>query len=313
MIMKRQSGLGRGLGALIPQKQNETAVQKAMHEDIVSPSNLDTHSVSVPAVEETKVLDDGQRVYQLPVEQIIPNSKQPRLLFDHDGLEELVSSIKEHGVLQPLIVRKIDEDEYELIAGERRLRASKLAGFDTVPAIVREAGEQEKLELAIIENVQRRDLNPIEEARAYSQLKEEFGLTQEQVSKKVGKSRPQVANIIRLLDLSLEMQEALSHGKISQSNGRTLLGIPDPEERIKVFHQMESGKFTVRQAESKIPPSRKRPKVVDPNLLELEAKLRAFFGGRVSVKRKPQGDGEIKIDFSSDEDLQRILNRMQKT
>ena len=309
MIMKRQSGLGRGLGALIPQKQNETTTQQSIREDIVPPQIREV----VESIEEVKVLDDGQRVYQLPIEQIVPNSKQPRLLFDHDGLEELVASIKEHGVLQPLIVRKRDEDDYELIAGERRLRASKLAGLDTVPAIVRVADEQEKLELAIIENVQRRDLNPIEEARAYSQLKDEFGLTQEEVSKKVGKSRSQVANIIRLLDLEQEIQDALSFGKISQSNARTLLGIPDREERMKVFQQMESGKFTVRQAESKIPAANKRPKIIDPNLLELEAKLRAYFGGRVSVKRKPEGSGEITIEFGSDEDLQRILNRMQRS
>jgi ParB family chromosome partitioning protein len=307
--MKRQSGLGRGLGALIPQKQNEAVAQRTIHDDSVE---FTEDLNSILHKEPVKILDDGQRVYQLPIEQIVPNSKQPRLLFDHDGLEELVASIKEHGVLQPLIVRKRDEDDYELIAGERRLRASKLAGFDTVPAIVRVADEQEKLEFAIIENVQRRDLNPIEEARAYAQLKDEFGLTQEEVSKKVGKSRSQVANIIRLLDLEQEIQDALSFGKISQSNARTLLGIPDRMERMKVFRQMESGNFTVRQAESKIPAANKRPKIMDPNLLELEAKLRAYFGGRVSVKRKPEGDGEIKIEFGSDEDLQRILNRMQR-
>ncbi len=300
MMMKRPSGLGRGLGALIPQKQNEVREQRKAYDE----------TPEEPVLKEEKVLDDGQKVYQLPIDEIVPNTKQPRLIFDHEGLEDLVASIKEHGVLQPLIVRKQDEG-YELIAGERRLRASKLAGLDTVPALVREAGEQQKLELAIIENVQRRDLNPIEEARAYAQLKDEFGLTQEEVAKRVGKSRPQIANIIRLLDLEPEIQEALSHGKISQSNGRTLLGIPDPEERMKVFRQMESGKFTVRQAESKIPPNRKRPKVIDPNLLELEAKLRAFFGGRVQVKRKPEGNGEIRIEFNSDEGLQRILDIIQ--
>ncbi|MBD3281150.1 ParB/RepB/Spo0J family partition protein [Candidatus Uhrbacteria bacterium] len=303
MMMKRPSGLGRGLGALIPQKQNETSAQNAVY---------DPGPETGSAPEAVQVLDDGQRVYELPVEQVSPNTKQPRLIFDNEGLEDLVASIKEHGVLQPLIVRKQGENDYELIAGERRLRASRLAGLDTVPAIVREAGEQEKLELAIIENVQRSNLNPIEEARAYAQLKEEFGLTQDEVAKRVGKSRPQIANIIRLLDLEPEIQEALSHGKISQSNGRTLLGIPDTEERMKAFRQMISGKVTVRQTESKIPPSRKRPKTVDPNLLELEAKLRAYFGGRVAVKRKPDGNGEIKIEFNSDEDLQRILDRIQK-
>ena len=303
MMMKRQSGLGRGLGALIPQKQNEASVQNVAY---------NSESPVISGYESAQVLDDGRRVYELPIDQISPNTKQPRMVFDNEGLEDLVASIKEHGVLQPLIVRKQGEGDYELIAGERRLRASKLAGLDTVPAIAREAGEQEKLELAIIENVQRRNLNPMEEARAYAQLKEEFDLTQDEVAKRVGKSRPQIANIIRLLDLEPEIQEALSNGKISQSNGRTLLGIPDSEDRMKAFKQMESGTVTVRQTESKIPQSRKRPKVIDPNLLELEANLRAFFGGRVSVKQKPEGNGEIKIEFNSDEGLQRILDRIQK-
>lgn len=303
MMMKRQSGLGRGLGALIPQKQNEALAQNVAH---------DSESPVISGYESAQVLDDGRRVYELPIDQISPNTKQPRMVFDNEGLEDLVASIKEHGVLQPLIVRKQGEGDYELIAGERRLRASKLAGLDTVPAIAREAGEQEKLELAIIENVQRRNLNSMEEARAYAQLKEEFDLTQDEVAKRVGKSRPQIANIIRLLDLEPEIQEALSNGKISQSNGRTLLGIPDSEDRMKAFKQMESGTVTVRQTESKIPQSRKRPKVIDPNLLELEANLRAFFGGKVSVKQKPEGNGEIKIEFNSDEGLQRILDRIQK-
>ncbi len=303
MMMKRQSGLGRGLGALIPQKQNEASVQNVAY---------NSESPVISGYESAQVLDDGRRVYELPIDQISPNTKQPRMVFDNEGLEDLVASIKEHGVLQPLIVRKQGEGDYELIAGERRLRASKLAGLDTVPAIAREAGEQEKLELAIIENVQRRNLNPMEEARAYAQLKEEFDLTQDEVAKRVGKSRSQIANIIRLLDLEPEIQEALSNGKISQSNGRTLLGILDSEDRMKAFKQMESGTVTVRQTESKIPQSRKRPKVIDPNLLELEANLRAFFGGRVSVKQKPEGNGEIKIEFNSDEGLQRILDRIQK-
>lgn len=298
-MMKRQSGLGRGLGALIPQRQaeNDYIQEEADIQDIVQAGDE-------PA-------DLGDRVLKIPLQNIRPNSKQPRLFFDHEGLEELVSSIKEHGILQPLVVTDLGDGNFELIAGERRLRAAKLAGLKEVPAIVRQADEQEKLELAIIENIQRRDLNPIEEARAYARLRDEFNLTQEQVGQKVGKSRPQVANIIRLLDLEDDIQQALAEGRISQSNARTLLGIPDSDERAKLFSQMLSGSFTVRQAESKIPASNKRPKVIDPNLLELEAKLRAYFGGRVFVKRKPSGEGEIKVEFSDDEDLQRILDRLK--
>ncbi|MFZ6014917.1 MAG: ParB/RepB/Spo0J family partition protein [Patescibacteria group bacterium] len=298
MMIRKQSGLGRGLGALIPQKTNPV-----LKSDITEGYLSDTH-------EDTQEQGGFARIYQIPIEKIVPNSKQPRLHFDHAGLEDLVASIKEHGILQPLIVVKESENRYELIAGERRLRAAKIAEFQTVPAIIRDANEQEKLELAIIENVQRRDLNPIEEARAYIQLKDEFGLTQEQIGERVGKSRPQVANIIRLLELEPEIQEALAMGKISQSNGRTLLAITDRQERKNLFNNMLAGNFTVRQAEAKIPAVRRRPKVIDPNLLELEAKLRVYFGGRVSVKRRPQGDGEIRVEFNSDEDLQRILDKI---
>jgi ParB family chromosome partitioning protein len=305
MMMKRQSGLGRGLGALIPQKQNEAKT----HDDIVAGvfnENVD----SIPNAADFSIED---RVVKIPVESIIPNSKQPRLFFDGEGIEELTASIKEHGILQPLIVIDLGEGKYELIAGERRLRAAKNAGLTTVPALVRKASEQEKLELAIIENVQRRDLNAIEEARAYAQLRDEFDLTQEQISVKVGKSRPQVANIMRLLELEQDIQHAVAEGRITQSHARTLLGIPDRDERMKIFEQMLNGNFTVRQSEAKIPASNKRPKIIDPNILELEAKLRAYFGGRVAVKRKPDGDGEIKIEFGSDEDLQRILDKIATT
>lgn len=301
MMIRRQSGLGRGLGALIPQKQNAAQVHDF---DVQDTENENTG----PVLKEEPVIMSGDIIHRIPVENIFPNSKQPRLHFDHAGLEELVSSIKEHGILQPLIVTRLSEDRYELIAGERRLRAAKIAELNKVPAIIRDANDQQKLELAIIENVQRKDLNPIEEARAYIQLKDEFGLTQEEVGSRVGKSRPQIANIIRLLELEPEIQEALAMGKISQSNARTLLAINNQEERKGIFNQMLSGNFTVRQAEARIPAIKKRPKVLDPNVLELESKLRAFFGSRVAIKRQGNGKGEIKIDFENDEDLQRILS-----
>ncbi len=303
MMMKRQSGLGRGLGALIPQRQNDI---KAYDESVSEVFNENVNILSSTGHDQ----DSSDRVLHIPIDAIIPNSKQPRLFFDNSGIEELTTSIKEHGILQPLIVIDLGEGQYELIAGERRLRAAKIAGLATVPALVRKAGEQEKLELAIIENVQRRDLNPIEEARAYAQLKDEFGLTQEQISIRVGKSRPQVANIIRLLDLEPEIQQAVAEGLISQSHARTLLGIPDMDERMRVFQQMKKGNFTVRQSEAKIPVANKRPKIIDPNLLDLEARLRAYFGGRVAIKLRPDGDGEIKIEFDSNEDLQRILEKI---
>ena len=305
MMLKRSSGLGRGLGALIPPKSGENKNQQGteFEEDVVREDKPD-----MVAVTDSDVI---QNVIRIPIEKVIPNENQPRLYFDHAGLEDLVSSIKQHGILQPLVVIALPDGRYELIAGERRLRASKIAGLESVPAIVRTANHQEKLELAIIENVQRKDLNPIEEAKAYVQLKEEFGLTQDQIGERVGKSRPQVGNIMRLLDLEQEIQQALIEEKISQSNARTLLSIPDSAQRKDLFEQMLKGDFTVRQAEARIPAANKRAKTIDPNILDLEARLRTYFGSKVQVKRKPQGNGEIRIEFGSDEDLQRILDKLQ--
>jgi len=304
-MLKRSSGLGRGLGALIPPKSGEP--KNNQEEEQVDSDVLHTQSVE----ESQPVNDVIQSVISVPVENIIPNENQPRLYFDHAGLEDLVASIKQHGILQPLVVIALPDGRYELIAGERRLRASKIAGLKTVPAIVRLANHQEKLELAIIENVQRKDLNPIEEAKAYVQLKEEFGLTQDEIGERVGKSRPQVGNIMRLLDLDEDIQQAVIEGKISQSNARTLLSIPDEEQRRDLFAQMLKGNFTVRQAEARIPASSKRAKTIDPNILDLEARLRTYFGSKVQVKRKPQGNGEIRIEFGSDEDLNRVLEKLQ--
>jgi len=251
------------------------------------------------------------QIKYLPVELIRPNTHQPRMNFDHAGMEDLVASIKEHGILQPLVVTALPDGGYELIAGERRLRAAKIAELDKVPTIVRTANDQQKLELAIIENVQRKDLNPIEEALAYVRLKNEFNLTQEEISVRVGKSRPQVGNILRLLELEPEIREALAQGNISQSNARTLLSITNIPERLSLFRRMLEGNFTVRQAEERIPAVHRRSKVYDPNILDIEARMRAALGLKVQLKRKNNGEGEIKIQFQNDEDLQRILEKLE--
>jgi len=254
-----------------------------------------------------------ESVHRIPVEMIVPNPHQPREHFDHAALEDLVTSIKEHGILQPLVVSPLPDGRYELIAGERRLRAAKIAELPSVPGIIRTVTEQQKLELAIIENVQRQNLNPIEEARAYIRLREEFNLTQDEIGERVGKSRPQVGNILRLLQLEPEIQGALAQEKISASNARTLLSIPEREDRLALFARMLDGNFTVRQAEEHIPKEHRRFKVVDPNLLDIESRLRGFFGLRVAVKRQPNGHGEVKIAFENDEDLNNIVNRVSAT
>ena len=213
--------------------------------------------------------------------------------------------------MQPIVVTPKTDGRFELIAGERRLRATKIAGLDKIPAIVRTATEQQKLELAIIENVQRRDLNALEEARAYLRLSEEFGLTQDQIGDRVGKSRPQIANIIRLLQLPKEIQDALSQGKISASNARTLLSLPNEAQRMELFRAMMDGHFTVRQTEARIPhPRTPRLIAMDPNVAHAERQLRDKFGSKVQIKRDPHGEGEIRIAFLNEEDLNSILNKL---
>lgn len=297
MIMpQRQTGLGRGLGALIPPKPAP-----------VPPAASPMPHAS-PSLEESGV-DLGQRIVEAPIDKIARNPHQPRLTFDHADLEDLISSIREHGVLQPLIVTPQADGTYQLIAGERRLRASTIAGLKTVPVIVRDATELQKLELAIIENVQRSDLNPIEEAKAYQRLIDEFGMTQDEVGRKMGKSRPQVGNIIRLLQLPQEIQQALVEKKISSSNGRTLLSLPTDAERMQLFHAMIAGNFTVRQTEERVG-VRRLPRTLDPNISAAEDRLRTKLHAKVTIKRNAKGAGEIRVHFGSDEELGSLLERL---
>ena len=296
MILGRQSGLGRGLGAIIPQKP-------------IAPTT--SEPAVLPVAASSSEFPAADRILQIPVGDIDPNPHQPRQHFDHAGLEELVNSIREHGVMQPVIVTPSANGRYELIAGERRLRASKIAELETIPAIVRNATEQQKLELAIIENIQRQELNAIEEAKAYLILQNEFNLTQDDIGIRVGKSRPQVANLIRLLQLPEEIQQALMHGRISSSNARTLLSLPTEEQRLELFHNMLAGNFTVRQTEARVPHRRARgSSFADPNVVATETELRSALGTKVVVKRDPNGEGEIRITFLNDEDLQSIKKKI---
>lgn len=251
----------------------------------------------------------GTRVLEIPIASIERNPHQPRVHFDHAELEDLISSIREHGVLQPIIVTPKSDGTYQLIAGERRLRASTIAGLKVIPALVREATELQKLELAIIENVQRSDLNAVEEARAYLRLMDEFSMTQEDIGRKIGKSRPQVANIIRLLQLPDEIQQALIEGKISSSNARTLLSLPTDQERMDLFQAMLAGNFTVRQTETQVS-VRKRPAGLrDANITDAESKMREALRTRVSIARSARGTGDIKVHFDSDEELTKLIER----
>ncbi len=300
MILQRQSGLGRGLGAIIPQKP----APSARVEHSAQSGEPETSDATRNALRDTQV---GQRVMDIPIASIERNPHQPRVHFDHGELEDLISSIREHGVLQPVIVTPKPDGTYQLIAGERRLRASTIAGLKTIPALVREATELQKLELAIIENVQRADLNPVEEAKAYMRLMDEFGMTQEEIGRKIGKSRPQVANIVRLLQLPDEIQQALVEGKISSSNARTLLSLPTDKERTELFRAMLAGQFTVRQTETQVSMRKRVPGSKDPNVAEAESRLREALKTKVNISRSARGTGDIKIRFDSDEELSSLI------
>jgi len=300
-MLFKQSGLGRGLGALIPPAKSASPPP---FEAVPRPS-----AVSSAATGDER---PGARILEIPIENIERNPDQPRVHFDHAALEDLISSIKQHGIIQPLVVAELPNNRYQLIAGERRLRAALIAGLSKVPAVVRSVTDQERLELAIIENVQRQDLNPIEEAKAYTRLMEEFNLTQDEVSTKVGKSRPQVGNTVRLLQLPEPIQKALMEKRISASNGRTLLSLPTDEEKMKMFDAMVAGNFTVRQTESRIQRPR-QPKIQDANLLAAEEKIRQALHCRVQIKRDIRGEGEIKLKFFSDEELQALLEKLSSS
>jgi ParB family chromosome partitioning protein len=247
------------------------------------------------------------------INMIDVNPHQPRSVFNEEDLAELAVSIKKHGVLQPLVVSRKD-DHYELIAGERRLRAAKQAGLTSVPVIVRDAAEHEKLEMAIIENVHRSDLNPIDEAISYRKLVEEFNYTQEQVSGAVGKSRATVANKIRLLALPSEIKKAIKEGKISEGHAKGLLSIGDPTQQMAMFEKILSDGLNVRAVEGKGTPKGRAPKTATPEeelvIKQLADDLKNFLGTKVHVKNSSRG-GKIEIMYYSAEELARIYQKIK--
>ncbi len=251
---------------------------------------------------------------EVSVNQIVPNSRQPRTVFNDEPLRELAASIKEFGVLQPLVVRPISEGRYELIAGERRLRASKLAGLKSVPVIVRAADNQTSLEIALIENLQREDINALESAKAYRKLMDEFGLTQELVAERVGKSRTVIANTVRLLRLPSRIMQGVEAGLISEGHARSLLAFENEAHQLAVYDQIIEKNLTVRDVENiskgrssgVTPKKTHKPPRAKIHDAALEEGLSSHFGSPVKIV---QGEnvGKLTIDFYSEEDLDRIL------
>ena len=263
--------------------------------------------------EELREKNDGQKIWLIPISEIIPNPEQPRHFFQPEELADLVNSIKVYGVIQPLIVTERADGGYELIAGERRLRASGMAGLTHVPAIIRTATLQQKLELALIENIQRQDLNPIEEAMAYAKLANEFNLTQNEIADRVGKSRPTVTNIMRLLDLPEVIKQSLIDRKISMGQARAILSLRSPEEQISLFEKMQNEKMTVRDVESNVsrrgPVARKGVIRRDPNLTAQEQILEERFGTKVHISQKGER-GQIVIEYYTRDDLRRLMQEL---
>jgi ParB family chromosome partitioning protein len=283
----RPRGLGRGLSALIGDE--------------------------VAAVKGEPIAKKDTRT--LPVAFLQPGKYQPRKTFDEEPLQSLAASIREVGVLSPILVRPIGPDRYEIVAGERRWRASQIAKLHDVPVMVREMTDREALEIAIVENVQRADLNAIEEAVAYQELIEKFGRTQEEVAKEVGKSRPHIANTIRLLRLPASVQEMVRDGRLTAGHARTLLGVPDPEA---MAGELIARDLTVREAERKSD-AKKHPggkPTRDPNITQLETTVSNALGLKTQITHSvsKKGDkGEVKVAYTSLEQLDEIVRRLSRT
>lgn len=296
MSTSKNQALGRGLKALLPASEHEDDLLAAGSEP-----------------------ENGQRDYfSCPIGFINPNPYQPRNHFDDDELKDLARSIGEKGVLQPLVVRRTEDERYELIAGERRLRAAKLAGLEKVPVIVKDIAISDRLELALIENIQRQDLNPMEEARAYARLMEEFGLTQDTVARRVGKSRSLVANTVRYLQLPAAMQQGLAAGDISAGHARVLLGMEDPAARQALYDEIVTKKLTVREAEAAAARSRTKatgkrhaPPIVPAAQCRAHGKTIAACLGAKSKIVQRGNKGKIEIEFGSAEELEAIIDRLR--
>ncbi len=295
--MSQKSDLGKGLRALLSNINTETG--------------LKTNPVSSTAINAVSVI---------PIAQIHPNKQQPRHVFEEELINELADSIKTYGIIQPLTVRKTNIDEYQIISGERRYRASLVAGLQEIPVYVRTANDNEMLEMALVENIQREDLNPIEIAISYQRLSDEYKYTQEELASRVGKKRSTISNYVRLLKLPVEIQNAIKSKTLSMGHARVIAGVDDLMQQMQLFKDIQSKELSVRDAE-KILQSYSKAKarrpvnpapLSTPNQIKvLEDRMSAFFGYKVSINRKTNGEGQIVIKFKDDRQLNDILDRIE--
>ena len=289
----KKRAMGRGLGAI-----------------------LSAESKAVQSATDAGAKDLVGNIVEIPIEDIYPNANQPRTHFDEKALQELAESIKVLGIIQPITVRK-DGAKFEIISGERRYRASKMAGLKEIPAYVRLVNDQELLEMALVENIQREDLDAIEVALTYQRLLEEIGLTQEALSQRVGKERSTITNSIRLLKLNPDVQQAIRNGDISAGHGRAILSLENPEDQQALFKQIVNNRLSVRQAEEAVKHFKspkeisisKEPKTLPNNLRRAEKTLADALALKVEIKSSSKGDkGKIVLNFDNEEELEKILS-----
>lgn len=317
--MAKKTGLGRGLDALFadaaPINEEEVKVSKPA-------KKAPAKSPSKPASKKTEPVSTEDKVLYIDINDIKPNKAQPRMTFDEDKLKELESSIKEHGVIQPLIVREADNG-YELVAGERRWRASRLAGLKKVPCIIRNFDDKQNAIVAIIENMQREDLNPIEEAEGLRSMTEQYGFTQEQVSASLGKSRTYITNSIRLLKLPKEIQQFVSNGQMSAAHGRTIINVTDAKKQKEICDKVIKLGLSVRETErlankakDEIKPDRKKRKTTPTakksnDILAVEAELRTLTGTKVNINGDSK-KGKLELEYYSTEELNRLIDTIRE-
>ena len=292
----KKKALGRGLSALLNDPDNDIKSAEDKNAD--------------------KVVGN---IVELSLEAIEVNPFQPRTSFSEDALKELASSIRELGVIQPITVRKLDFNKYQLVSGERRYRASKMLGLETIPAYIRIANDQESLEMALVENIQRQDLDPIEVALSYQRLIDEIDLTQEELSDRVGKNRSTIANYLRLLKLDPIVQTGMRDGFLSMGHGRALINVDSTDIQLEVYEKILKDKLSVRETEAlvrkiqdghKDPKKEKSPKVDEKKQKALK-QISSYFGAKVELKVNKKGNGKLIVPFSSDEDFQRIKKLIQ--
>lgn len=313
MPKSKRTGLGKGLGAFFGDEVTEES-RSGVPESQGNPDAVDQKISDKAEAEEA-----GRELY-IKLSLIEPNREQPRKDFNEEMLQELADSIKQYGVLQPLLVKKKGE-YYEIIAGERRWRAAKLAGLKEVPVVVREYSKQESMEIALIENVQREDLNPIEEALAYQQLMNEFGLKQDEIAARVSKSRVTITNSMRLLKLDARVQEMLMKGELSNGHARAILAVEDHEEQFLIAQKVVKERLSVREIEKlvkllgKEPKKKKEAEPEDKSLevifQDLENRMKSIMGTKVSINKKDKNKGRIEIEYYSAAELERIVDLIE--